>query len=220
MTESKTIQPLRVSAHYANPLADGTVPFAGVMTTHNGDYVATVTGVLPRGFLEKTTPVRRRGRPKNESKNVAYLLHDLMSESLSRDSGGMRITAMRAQAAEAIGVGPRDNPEEAAKYIHRQARSNTAKDATKDFNKIVVFQGDPQGNGRLGILLRKDSRISRIESGIAIDGLMWICQWGDAEARHCRADNAQVTIRDMNPNIDQHLADLSTINQSPTGTGE
>ncbi len=220
MTESNTRQPLRVLAHYANPLADGTVPFSGLLTTHNGDYVATVSGVLPRDFLEKTSPVRRKGRPKNESKKVAYLLHDLICKSLARDIKGQRITNRRAQAAEAIGVGPRDDQAEAAKYISVHADHPTAKAATADFDKIMVFQGDAEGSGRLGILLRKDGSIRKSESGLIIHGVMWICQWGDKEARHCRAENVQVTIRDMNLDIDQHLAELSTIASIRDETGE
>lgn len=220
MTESKTKQPLRILAHYANPSTDGSMPFAGLLTTQDGDYVATVSGILPKGFLDKTTPVRRRGRPKNESKSVAYLLHELICKSLAQDSEGLRITNIRAQAAEAIGVGPRDDQEEAAKYIRRQSGSDTAKAATADFNQVIVFQGDAEGSGRLGILLRKDGSIRKSESGLIIHGVMWICQWGDSEARHCRANQAQVSISEMNPNIDQHLLDLSTVVRRAGATGE
>lgn len=214
MNEPKKREPLRVLAHYANPLADGSVPYAGLLTTQNGDYVATVSGVLPKDFLEKTTPLRRRGRPKNEPKSVAYLLHELICESMVQDGEGLRITAIRAEAAEAIGVGSRDDPEESGRYIRRQANSETARAATADFNKIMIIQGDAGGSGRLGILLHKEAHVRRGESGLIVHGVMWICQWGNREARYCRADNVQVPIGEMSPNIDRILTELSTTDRS------
>lgn len=164
---------------------DGWFPFGGVMTTPNGEYVATVRGRFPAEFFDLKT-ARRRGRPKNQPRKVAIHLHECMAFCEIEQTGESK-TSARVRAARAMSLGG-DDEKEAAKYIREHSQHQDVKSALDGFHVALIFAGDSTGDGRLAIAVRKDAIFEWTSKGLRVKGCVWICQWGSGMSEYGNVD--------------------------------
>lgn len=173
---------LVLNVNVANDI-DGSHPFGGVLTDAQGRYLARAVGRLPPGTFAELATVRRRGRPKNEPKAVANLLHDLMARAVHDQWPDVTLRDARRLAVGAVIPTANGDVE---RTLRRAATSPTALDAVTGYSHPLVACGDRDGNGRFAALFHSTATWSRTADGFSISGIAWACRWGDKAARHVR----------------------------------
>ena len=150
--------------------------FGGYMSI-NGQAIGPVTGVFSGNFL--AAPKRRKGRPKNEPLKVAIALHEHMAMSSSHGIGESKRLA-RIRAARALSIGGDDD--NAEKYIRTHSKHETVEAVLSDYDRVMTWDGDAKGEGRLALILRQDASVRVVDSALHIRGMAWCCQWGERRA--------------------------------------
>lgn len=212
MDDLTTANGLTIRRELANPLPDGSIPFTEMITTAEGDFISMRTGFLAPGSRELERPTRKRGRPRKETQNVAIMLHETMAKclkdaSLTRGENARRraisLTAARLDAAHALKINLGGHPGNAANYIRDQAKAATV---DSRFDRLLFFEGDEKGNGRLAILLHETASVIAVQTGLMLRGHAWICQWGckDASLRHI---NTQIPVIGMSDDVSRRLSE-------------
>lgn len=150
--------------------------FGGLMSI-DGQPIGPVTGEFPAELL--ATSRRRKGRPKNEPLKVAIALHEYMALSDIHKTGESKRHA-RVRAARALSIG--GDEDNAEKYIRTHAKHDTALAVMSDYNTLLTWGGDAEGDGRAARLFRRDANIRIVSGTLHVSGKAWGCHWGEREA--------------------------------------
>ena len=155
-----------------------TLHFSGVATDGAGLFAGFVHGRIENPDGWHVVPKQRPGRPKNEPSVMAQGLHNLAALQAKEVHGG-GLKALRDDAGEVIGLANGD------RAIRRAISSALFRWIMENHPEVMVFAGDKKGRGRIAAVLEPGS-VARTEAGVTVDGMGWVCRWGDRHATYGR----------------------------------
>lgn len=154
--------------------------FAGIASTGDGRYLATVRGQLAADFLKHVSQRKRNGRPREEAAHIAaYANFEMIQHTIPGRKKA------KLETCRVLNIGNPYDTEAQERQMQTKLKKAGATLIESRTHKQYMWAGNTKGNGRLWMAL--DGEIyTKADGTLAIDGFCWICQLGDKKAIYGR----------------------------------